>query len=135
MTDTVADIARYRLERAREALVEAEILLNSGHANTFVNRLYYAAFYAVSALLYLQNLQSSKHSGIRAFFHQHAVKPGIVSRELGALYDLLYMRRQTGDYDDLVHFDIDEVAPLLPETLAFVQAIEQLLQKELHMED
>ena len=40
----------YRLERARQALVEAEALLKIGHANACVNRLYYANFYAVSAL-------------------------------------------------------------------------------------
>jgi uncharacterized protein (UPF0332 family) len=41
----------YRLERARETLEEARVLLEKGHANAGVNRLYYACFYAVSALL------------------------------------------------------------------------------------
>jgi hypothetical protein len=41
----------YRLQRARETVEEARVLLETDHANACVNRLYYACFYAVSALL------------------------------------------------------------------------------------
>jgi uncharacterized protein (UPF0332 family) len=71
----------YRLERAHESLDEANILMERGHANTFVNRLYYACFYAVSALLLTKELSSAKHSGVRSLFHQNFVKEGIVSKE------------------------------------------------------
>jgi uncharacterized protein len=49
MTPETRILVQYRLDRAREALAEAVLLLDSGHANTGVNRLYYACFYAVSA--------------------------------------------------------------------------------------
>jgi len=81
VTGTSQDLTRYRLDRSHETLEEAKLLLQQGHANTFVNRLYYACFYAVSAWLVLNNLYSSKHSGIRAMFHQHIVKSGFVSLE------------------------------------------------------
>jgi len=42
---------RYRLGRAREALDEARLLLEADHLATAVTRIYYACFYAVSALL------------------------------------------------------------------------------------
>jgi len=89
MTEETKVLILYRLERAREALEEAGILLNTGHANTFVNRLYYACFYAVSGLLLTRDLSSAKHSGVRALFHQNFVKPGIVSTELGKIYEKL----------------------------------------------
>jgi len=44
MTPEARTLVQYRLERAREALAEAMVLLDSGHANTGVNRLYYACF-------------------------------------------------------------------------------------------
>lgn len=44
-------VIRYRLERAHEALEEARLLLDAEHANAAANRLYYACFYAVQALL------------------------------------------------------------------------------------
>ena len=64
----------YRLERARESLEEAELLLEKGYANTFVSRIYYACFYAVSALLLTKGLASANHSGVRSQFHQNYVK-------------------------------------------------------------
>jgi uncharacterized protein (UPF0332 family) len=51
LTDESKALVRYRMERAIEALDEAKVMFDSGHINTYVNRLYYACFYAVSALL------------------------------------------------------------------------------------
>jgi uncharacterized protein len=87
MTEQTAALVAYRLERAREAIAEAKILLEQGHTNTFVNRLYYACFYAVSALLLIDGLSSSKHSGVRALFHKHCIKTGSIAPELGHTYD------------------------------------------------
>jgi uncharacterized protein (UPF0332 family) len=40
MKEEIRTLAIYRLERAHESLEEAKLLLQSGHANTFVNRIY-----------------------------------------------------------------------------------------------
>ncbi len=69
MNQETKTLILYRLERARESIDEASILLERGHVNTFVNRLYYACFYAVSALLLTSGLSSAKHSGVRSLFH------------------------------------------------------------------
>lgn len=121
----------YRLERSHEALEEAHILLEKGYANTFVNRLYYACFYAVSALLLTRDLSSAKHSGVRSLFHQNFIKPGIVEVELGQLYDKLFRNRQKVDYTDLIRFDLDEVRNWYDETQRFVEAIENIVKKDL----
>jgi uncharacterized protein (UPF0332 family) len=123
-------MARYRLERAYETLEEAELLFRNGHVNTFVNRLYYACFYAVSAWLILRSLSSSKHSGIRAMFHQHLVKPGFIGVEQGLLYDRLFNNRQKADYVDLVCFEADEVASWLVAAKEFVDSVNALIAKE-----
>ena len=123
MSDPVRTLVDYRIERAREALDEALLLLNSGHANTYVNRLYYACFYAVSAYLLLHGKSSAKHSGVRALFHQEVVKSGLVSQELGQLYDRLFDNRQKADYADLVQFKLTDVQGWYEETTGFVQKI------------
>ncbi len=48
------NLVQYRLERAEETFKEIPTLCRHAYWNTAANRLYYAAFYAVSALL-LQN--------------------------------------------------------------------------------
>ena len=121
----------YRLERARESLEEADILLERGYGNTFVNRLYYACLYAVSALLLAKGLSSAKHSGVRSLFHQNFVKPGLVDVELGQLYDKLFDNRQKGDYADLVRFDPNEVSDWYDEAQKFVDKVEDIVKKEL----
>ncbi|MCJ7546375.1 MAG: HEPN domain-containing protein [Deltaproteobacteria bacterium] len=64
-------LVAYRLGRAHESLEEARILLEQGHVNTFVNRLYYACFYAISALLLTKGLflltKGSPPAGIVVF--------------------------------------------------------------------
>ena len=129
MTEETQVLVQYRLDRAKETLDEAVVLLQSGHINTYVNRLYYACFYAVSALLLAKGLSSARHSGVRALFHQHIVKPGLLSVSLGQMYDKFFDNRQRGDNADLVHFAVHDVQPWLEEARAFVSDVEVLILK------
>jgi len=131
MKEEARILVMYRLERARESLEEANILLERGHGNAFVNRLYYACFYAVSALLLTRGLSSAKHGGVRSLFHQNFVKPGLVGTELGQIYDRLFDNRQKGDYADLVRFDPDEVSDWYDEAREFVEIAGDIVKKEL----
>ena len=124
-------LVRYRLGRAKEALEEAALLLERGYTNTCVNRLYYACFYAVSALLLARGLSSARHSGIRALFHQHIVKPGMINVPLGQMYDRLFDNRQKGDYADLVRFALNDVQPWIEEARTFVDAVGTRILQEL----
>lgn len=95
-----------------------------------VNRLYYACFYAVSALLLNRGLSSSKHTGVRSLFNLHFVKTEEVSRELGAIFNDLFENRQKSDYMDFVQFDEDQVLPWIAEAELFVETIGALAVKE-----
>ena len=131
MTPETRTLVQYRLERAREALAEAVVLLDSGHANTAVNRLYYACFYAVSALLLTQGLTATRHSGLRMLFHQHVIRAGLLPLVQGQLYNRLFDQRQQSDYADLVHFEVDDVRSWRGEAQAFVDAVAVLIQQAL----
>ena len=103
----------YRLQRAIETLVEARLMQREGHWHACANRLYYAAFYTVSALLVRDGYAAAKHSGIKAMFNQHYVKPGVVTKENGQIYNRLFDLRQEGDYIDFVSLDVGTVEPLV----------------------
>lgn len=128
MTEETLSLIAYRLQRAREALDEAALLLDRDHINTFVNRVYYACFYSVIALLLTRDLASAKHSGVRSLFHQRFVKTGIVPVELGQIFDKLFDNRQKGDYADMVRFEKEKVQGWLEEARAFVEAIEKIIR-------
>jgi uncharacterized protein (UPF0332 family) len=63
MKGETPEYIRYRLARSNEALSAARLMLESGLLYDAVNRLYYACFYAVSALLLTEGLSSAKHKG------------------------------------------------------------------------
>jgi hypothetical protein len=130
MNKETLTLINYRLERARESLEEAKLLFDRGHINTYVNRLYYACFYAVSALLLTKGLSSAKHSGIRSFFHQNFVKTGRLDKSLGQIYDKLYDNRQKSDYADLINFEAHEVNDWYDEAEKIVQKIQNLINEE-----
>ena len=123
MTPETAELIRYRLARAIESVAEARLLLANDHVRTAVNRLYYACFYAVSALLLTEGYSSPKHSGVRALFDQHWIAPGRLPKDMGRLYRRLFDSRQKGDYADLVSFDPTEVRSWVDEVGAFVEQI------------
>ena len=85
-------------------LEDAHILANAGRWNACVNRLYYACFYVISALLVRRGLSSSKHAGVRSLFNKQYVKTGKIPKDLARIYNDLFERRQEGDYIDFVRF-------------------------------
>lgn len=123
MTPEQGELVRYRLARATESLDEARLLLANGHVRTAVNRIYYACFYAVSALLSSEGQSSPKHSGVRALFDQLWIATGRLPKDMGRFYRRLFDARQKGDYADFVTFDPTEVRSWLDEATTFVEQI------------
>jgi len=123
------ELVLYRLQMAHETLEDARILADAGRWNPCVNRLYYACFYAVSALLVREGLSSSKHTGLRSLFNQHFVKTNKIPKEKARIYNDLFERRQEGDYVDFVSFEESQVRPWIAEADAFVENIAVLIGK------
>lgn len=127
MNESTRDVVEYRFQRARDALGDAHLLADAESWTSCVNRLYYACFYAVSALLAQQGLSSSKHTGVRSLFNRHYVKEGIVPKAFAQTYNDLFERRQEGDYMDFVNFEPVQVRSWLIQTEVFVSHIRSLL--------
>ncbi len=107
---------------------DARILATANRWNPCVNRLYYACFYAVSALLIQQGLSSSKHTGVRSLFNRHYVRTAKVPKELAQIYNDLFERRQEGDYMDFVDFEESQVRPWIARAEQFVDHIASIIE-------
>jgi uncharacterized protein (UPF0332 family) len=83
-------LIRFRRDKAGETLADARVLLRDGSPASALNRIYYAMFYEVLALLHTQDLASAKHSVVRALFNERFVKVGIVPVEQGRLFAHMY---------------------------------------------
>lgn len=124
-------LIRYRKDKARETLDDARMLLRDGTPSSALNRIYYAMFYEVLALLQTKDLSSSKHTGVRALFNEHFVKAGIVPVELGRLFSRMYDFRQKSDYGDFVKIQPDKVKEWFEQAVAFINEIDQIIERSL----
>jgi len=122
------EYVKLRIERARTSLKEAQLLIDSGFVIGGVNRLYYACFYAVNALLFSEGLSSSRHSGVISLFERHWIKTDRLPVQMGKYYRQLFERRQEGDYRDTAKFERQEVEEWLAEAQSFVGRIVQWLR-------
>lgn len=130
MTEWSKDLVLYRMTRADETLEDARILANAQRWNACANRLYYACFYAVSALLVMDGLSSSKHAGVRSLFNRQYVKTGKIPKDLARIYNDLFERRQEGDYIDFVSFQESQVLPWIPKAEALIGYVANMIKKE-----
>lgn len=120
-------IIEYWRKRARECLSDAKLLLENKRLHSAVNRIYYALFYQVSALLLAKSLSFSKHSGVLAAFNREFVKTGKIDKELGKFYNRMFEHRRTGDYGELVEFEEEDVRRWLKTAEKFLDAVEKLM--------
>ena len=119
------DYINYRLQKADESFADAELLANNGRWNSVVNRLYYASFFAVSALLLSKDIKSTTHDGCRTQFGLNFIKKGTIEKRFGKHFTILFDLRQKGDYGDLFDFDKATVEPLIDLTIEFIQEIKR----------
>jgi len=123
------DLINYRRSKAGGMLRDARTLLETGSLSSAVNRIYYALFYEVTALLMTKDMSSSKHSGVRSLFNEHFVKTGLVDTDNGKFLSVMYDFRQKGDYEDFAVFEKERVFDWLSKSEAFLSELERLIDK------
>ena len=116
----------YRLDRAEKTLAEARTLFETTQMFGAVNRIYYAMFYAVSALAFAHGFSTTSHSQLRGYFNREFVKKGLILAQHGKAYGIAFDSRKKGDYDDLVEFEKEQVHEMLSEATAFLHVIKDL---------
>ncbi|MDR2125621.1 MAG: HEPN domain-containing protein [Prevotellaceae bacterium] len=124
-------IVVYRLQKAKTTLHEAKGNIELAYWHTVANRLYYACYYAASALLIKNGHIAQTHSGVIALLGQHFISKDIISKELGKFYAKIFELRQTGDYSDWTVIEFADVLPLVESAEKFIYTIEELISQPL----
>lgn len=117
-----------RLENAYQTMKEAKLMIDNKYWNAAINRMYYACYYATTALLLNCGLETQTHGGARQMLGLHFVRTGKLSGRLSNFYSNLFSQRHSGDYDMFIFFDQDTVETIYPQANEFIEAIEQLIQ-------
>ena len=99
--ETAKDFAKYRLSKAAETLSTAETIAQELKDYTSANnRAYYAIFYAIRAVLALEQTDFKRHKDVIAYFNQKYIKTEIFPRKIGKKIAQAQKVREDSDYDD-----------------------------------
>lgn len=100
MDNRQEELSKYRIQEAQNSLKVAEHCLKEGWYKDSINRSYYAAFYAIKAVLALGTIDFKRHKDVVAYFNEEYVASNIFPRELGRRLGMLKQLREKSDYDD-----------------------------------
>ena len=101
-----AIVVRLEIEKAYDTLEESTILADRNKWSGAANRLYYALFHAVSALLIHDAHTVKSHKGAGVLFNNLYVKTHRIPPQYGTLFGRLEDLREEGDYN--CHYKITE---------------------------
>lgn len=122
------DLIEYRMSRAIETIDEAAYIANGGYYNASINRLYYACFYAASALMLKVGLDTSTHKGVRNQLSLHFISKGKLDPKFGSIYARLFQARHSSDYEDFAYCDVNMYNEYMPQARQFITAIKELIE-------
>ena len=121
------DLCKYRMDAAEETFEVAEECLKGAHYKDAINRSYYAVFYAVKAVLALEEKDFKLHKDVIAYFNHTYVAAGIFPKSLGRKLARLQQKREKSDYDDFYIASKDEAEEQLEYTKELFEAIKKYL--------
>jgi uncharacterized protein len=123
-------LIKYRMEQAKESIDDARFLLDNNRSLSLIaNRVYYAMFYAILALLQARGLRSSKHSGAIALFNKEFIKEKTFPVEMSHSVKMAFDMRHKGDYKELVVLDRALVIDMLKKSEDFVANVDKYLKE------
>ncbi len=108
MDNKEKDLCHYRIDSALETMETAKWCVESEHYKDAINRCYYAAFYAVKAVLALEGVDFKRHKDVVAYFNQNYIATDKFPREVGKKLANLQRKRENSDYDDFFIASLEE---------------------------
>ena len=129
-SEDVKALVSHRMEKSKESIEAAEILLKNEMLVFSMNRVYYSMFYAVQALLAVDGVSFSKHGQVKGYFNRELIKTKILPKELGQLYNKAFEYRQKFDYVDFAVPEREMVLDYIKKSKGFYDEVEKYLKSK-----
>lgn len=120
-------LVEFEVEKAHKLIDQFPILESAELWDTLANRVYYAVFHAVMALLIKNGLHAGSHQGVSVLFNKHFVKENLIDEKYGRLLARLENMREKSDYTCLFETTKEEVLPMIPQAKEMISIIENLI--------
>ncbi len=121
-SESIESFAKYRLQRAKDTLITAKEIFKLG--NDYIsanNRAYYAIFYAIRAVLAIEEVDFKRHKDVIAYFNMNYINKGIFPKMIGRKIAQAQRIREDSDYDD-------NYSPSYEKTEQQIQTAEELIK-------
>ncbi|MBQ9641422.1 MAG: HEPN domain-containing protein [Bacteroidaceae bacterium] len=115
--------------KVEQTLREVDIAIAGKAWSMAANRIYYACFHAVTALLVHDGHEVGTHLGAKVNFGKYYVKVGLATPEQGRLFSQLASLREKADYDCLFTAQEDNIMLYYPEAKALIEHIHRMLNE------
>ena len=118
---TIEGFAKYRLNKAKETLETAKMIFKESKDFTSANnRAYYTIFYAIRAVLAIEEIDFKRHKDVLAYFNKEYVNKEIFPKKIGRKISQAQRIREDSDYDD-------DYEPSLEKTEQQIKTAEELV--------
>jgi uncharacterized protein (UPF0332 family) len=126
------ELIEISLEKAKIALSDAEFSFINDRLYNAQNRIYYSIFYSVTALSYLFDNVTSKHSHLMAWFNQKFIhQEKIFDPFFFKFYKKAFENRRKSDYVFTWKPQKEEIEADLKNAKIFINLIEEFVQKNI----
>ena len=129
-TGSFRDVAKYKLEQAKDDLESAKLLLEAGKYKAANNRAYYSCFHAVDSVLALEPVAFKKHKDTLAYFNKNYVKTEMFPKEIGRKLSKLEIIRHKSDYDDFYIASKEEAMEQIEAAESIIKLVEEYIIEE-----
>lgn len=124
------DLARYKLERAKEEMDTAVLLLNHEKIKAANNRAYYSIYYSLTAVLCLEPIAFKRHKDTIGYFNKNYVHTGIFPEELGRNISKAAKVRHASDYDEFYIAGRDEAERQIQTARVLIDLVEKFITEK-----
>jgi len=119
------DLCNYRMKNSEDSLTVAEDCLKKGLYRDAINR----SFYAIKALLALEEVDFKKHKDVVAYFNRTYAATEKIPREIGRKLARLQQKREKSDYDDFYIASKEETMEQIENTKSVILAVKDYLSR------
>ena len=130
----VIAFAKYRLERAKGDLADAEYNYKDSRYLNANNRAYYSIFHAIKAVLAIERVDCQKHKDVLAQFNHYDIKTEIFPKIMSSKINQAKEVREDSDYDDEFEPTDEQTKMQIETARELIKLVEEYLKKKEDME-
>ncbi|MCL2223897.1 MAG: HEPN domain-containing protein [Defluviitaleaceae bacterium] len=134
LTDNRIALAQVRIDHAKEDLLTAEENYKNKRYKAVNNRVYYAIFHSIRAILALDGVDFKSHSSVLGYFNKNYIHTNILDRSLGSAVVWASKARNDSDYNDFYTIIPEDVKSNIESARVLFSAVEEYIEKRLSAE-